>query len=117
MDLEKSDKVGLGIFHVNAKDLERELDPPIPPLEQSKCKVYHLMVDADCVQNVSLVEHNQNIFVVTGETDCAQAHNQSVLFGCNQNIKLCGQSRYFVKRKSAVKKRTVVLRMRTECSW
>ena len=32
--LEKSDKVGLGIFHVNAKDLERELGPPIPPLEQ-----------------------------------------------------------------------------------
>ena len=27
MDLERSDEVDLGIFHVNAKDLERELGP------------------------------------------------------------------------------------------
>ena len=48
MDLERSDGVHLGIFHVSAKDLERELGPQY--LHWNR-------------QNVICEEHNWNIFV------------------------------------------------------
>ena len=67
MDLERSDRVDLGIFHVNAKDLEWELGPQY--LHWNR-------------QNVPLVETSW---------------------------------KFWMKRKSAVKKRTSVLRMRAEC--